>query len=344
MSIQSTRRWVLACVVTAALTAAVHPSLAHDAAHHHPSTNAAPEHAQGMASTDVRSAVSEKIRAFRRSGDDRHLDLAWAMLEPRLEGDSPGAALLVDAATIAQARHEFDEALALTDQALARHPGYDPAHLTRAAIHLVRGNTDGARQACASLRHAPTLVSLTCRARVSIARGEHERSLRVLSAMLDAVDPASVDATVLAWAFSVAGDAAAAVEATTAIAHYRTSLRWAENAQVRAALVDQLIQSGRLEEADAALAAGHDALALTVRRLVVASRMGRGQSASARIARTDREFRHWIAHGDWAHAREMARFYLDVLPRPALARRLAQINLSLQREPEDLLLARRTRL
>ena len=37
----------------------------------------------------------------------------------------------------------------------------------------------------------------------------------------------------------------------------------------------------------------------------------------------------------------MTRFYIDVLDRPDIAKRLARINLGLQREPEDLLLARR---
>jgi hypothetical protein len=51
----------------------------------------------------------------------------------------------------------------------------------------------------------------------------------------------------------------------------------------------------------------------------------------------------WIARDDWLHAREMARFYFDVVDRPELARHLASINVSLQREPEDLRLEERTR-
>ena len=51
----------------------------------------------------------------------------------------------------------------------------------------------------------------------------------------------------------------------------------------------------------------------------------------------------WIAAEDWLHAREMARFYLDVVERPALARQLAEVNIKLQREPEDIRLFERTR-
>ena len=39
----------------------------------------------------------------------------------------------------------------------------------------------------------------------------------------------------------------------------------------------------------------------------------------------------------------MTRFYIDVVDRPVVARRLALINIGLQREPEDLRLELRTR-
>ena len=116
-----------------------------------------------------------------------------------------------------------------------------------------------------------------------------------------------------------------------------------ESTQVRAALVDVLLTSEKLKQAADVLNAGSGALPLDVRRLIVARRTGRENAVRAEIAAADREFRHWIADEDWLHAREMARFYLDVLERPALARRLAALNASLQHEPEDLLLSRRTR-
>ncbi len=61
------------------------------------------------------------------------------------------------------------------------------------------------------------------------------------------------------------------------------------------------------------------------------------------LSRVEQEFQVWIANEDWLHAREMARFYIDVFDEPVLARRLALINISLQQEPEDQRLERRTR-
>jgi len=63
----------------------------------------------------------------------------------------------------------------------------------------------------------------------------------------------------------------------------------------------------------------------------------------AELVKVRAEFAAWIAAEDWLHAREMTRFFLDVEQRPALARRLAVQNLSVQREPEDLRLEERTR-
>ena len=64
----------------------------------------------------------------------------------------------------------------------------------------------------------------------------------------------------------------------------------------------------------------------------------------ATIRKLTHRFEHWISHEDWTHAREKTRFYLDVVERPALARRLAEINLTIQQEPEDRMLALRTGL
>ncbi|MEO1246403.1 MAG: hypothetical protein AAFX56_12045 [Pseudomonadota bacterium] len=288
-------------------------------------------------------AVRPLIRAFRESGDDAHLDAAWALIEPGLEARDIDAATLVNAATVAQSRHDFVLALELIDRALAKSPHLDPAWLLRASIELVRGNTDSALDACRRLRRVATLTAISCRSRVAVAQGQHERALKQMTAVLTHVRRDDADADELAWSFSVAGDAAATLDTKLAASLYGNSLDLAESTQVRSALVDVLLRADRLDDAKAALASGSAALPLTVRRMIVAKRQNRDAEIAHEITRADRRFRHWIAHEDWLHAREMARFYLDVLPRPALAQQLARVNLAQQREAEDLLLAARTR-
>lgn len=298
-----------------------------------------PGHADDAAAP-TQATIRELVSAFRRTGDDVHLDHAWSLLEPALDHGMNDADLLVEAAIVAQSRHEFDRALALVDEALAIASNNDQAWLLRASILLVRGEAAAAERACSQLRDVPILIAVTCRARVSIAKGEHEKPLRQLTVLLDSAAAAELNPDGLAWSWSVAGDAAAPIDPARATAYFTTSLQAVESTQVRAALVDVLLAEGRLEDAGRVIDAGADALPLSIRRMIVAKRSGK-ELAAKDIRAADHEFRHWIEDQDWLHAREMARFYLDVLERPALARRLAEINLAKQREPEDLLLASR---
>lgn len=309
-------------------------TVAHEVEHSH-----ATEHR--VANAIAEDKVGSLIRSFRETGDDRNLDAAWERLQPALEHGAQNVTVLVQAATVAQARHEFDTALALIDEALGRQPDVDQAWLLRASILLVRGRTAEALSACGRLRSVPAFVALTCRARVGIARGDQAQAFKTVTALLETIDHSAADADTLAWTLSVAGDAAAAVDPKQAISFYKRSLELRKSTQVRAALVDQLIAMDSLHEAKSALNAGYDALPLVVRRFIVALRMGESDTVADDIAHADHEFQHWIADRDWAHAREMARFYIDVLERPELAQRLAAINLELQREPEDLLLSQR---
>jgi tetratricopeptide (TPR) repeat protein len=271
------------------------------------------------------------------------LDEAWGLIEPELHTRPHDPDVLRTAAFIAQARHAFDYAVELTRDALALDRSDDQAWLLLASIHLVQGRASEAERACRALRRVPPLVAATCHARVAVARSEIEPARSRLSALLAIVEPGSIPVQWYAWALSVAGDlAAAAHDAVAAAACYERSLALVESTQVRAALVDTLLELRRLDRALEILDAGPPALPLTVRRLIVTTRLG-SLTSSDEIVRIDREFGRWIAAEDWLHAREMARFYLDVVERRALARRLALINLTLQREPEDIWLERRTR-
>lgn len=164
--------------------------------------------------------------------------------------------------------------------------------------------------------------------------------------ILETDDSRRLPADLLAWSHNVAGDlAVAAGWDAEAINHYERSLDFAESTQVRAALVDVFLSSTEydLEDALRTLDAGSDALPLLVRRLIVSKRMYLLYDSHPTVAKVQTEFQHWIENEDWLHAREMARFYLDVVEKPELARQLALINIGLQREPEDIRLEQRTR-
>ena len=265
-------------------------------------------------------------------------------LEARLHDPAAGETeKLIAAARLSQSRHDFATALNQLDRVKAMAGDLDEALLLEAAIHLVLGDPDAAGAACRRLRNVPALVVITCNARVAVALGDARRALATLKVALAQVDLRSADKAWVAWATSVAGDAAKTIDTVTAVGHYRRSLTLQDNPQVRAALADVLIERRRFDEADVAMSAGKDSLALQIRRLIVATHLDDAPPRD-RIESLDARFQHWIDHEDWTHVREMARFYLDIVERPDLAKSLAKINLGIQREPEDLLLARRVGL
>ena len=331
------------CIAALLLTLGAGVASAHGVHHHAaPTVIEEPSVSQAAAQRPPRDEVQELLQAFRRSGDDAYLETAEQTLEAALAEQPGEPRLLVDAALVAQAQHRFDVATGLVRKALAIRPNDDQAWLLLASIHLVLGETGEAGVACDRLRTVPPLVQYTCRARVAHARGDVTRTLARLERLLEVPQLTGNNDEWTAWSLAVAGDlAVAAEEPSRAIDFYRQSLMLGESAQVRAALVDVLLAADDIESASEELAHGSTALPLQVRRLIVATRRGDSRYAD-QVRHMDEEFRRWISDQDWLHAREMARFYLDVVGDTEVARSLARINLAIQREPEDLLLADRT--
>lgn len=287
------------------------------------------------------------LQRFRETGDDKYLDQAWSIIAESIEQSEDSNAqnpdFLIDSAMVAQARHRFDAALEIAGRAVELRPDDDQGWLLIAAIQLVRGEPAAARQACTRLSRSSWLVIVGCHARASHALGESASVQARVEQLIEVTDRSTVSEADLAWILSIAGDLAVANDdAERAVLRFQQSLDLTETTQVRAALVDELIRSNRLAEARDALNDGSDALPLAVRRMIVAMRMGAGDSIGDEVALADRTFRGWMADNDWLHAREMARFYLDVLPRPELARHIALINFDMQREVEDIRLVQRT--
>jgi thioredoxin-like negative regulator of GroEL len=129
-------------------------------------------------------------------------------------------------------------------------------------------------------------------------------------------------------------------EAEVAREWYARSLLRVENPQVRASLVELWIETSDWQQALKTIGATPGSLTLQVQKLIVNQRLGNPIEKEADQLR--HRFEHWIEEHDYEHAREMARFYLDVDQNREAAHRLAQINATLQHEPEDALLLKRT--
>ncbi len=251
---------------------------------------------------------------------------------------------LVVAAFVAQSRHQFRYAASLLDRALHSNSRNDEAWLLKASVHLVTGDVRRATDACKQLRAVPALVLLTCYGRIAVMSGDAVTALDRLRRVLLVAEQQELSPEILAWSLSVVGDLAAITgDGNAARQFYEYSLALTEQTQVRAALVDVLLVQSEYEAAMAAIPSTSTALPLVVRRLIAAKHLSSLNELADVSAQVANEFKKWIAAEDWLHAREMSRFYLDVFDDPGLARQLADVNIKLQQEPEDVRLLERTR-
>lgn len=292
-----------------------------------------------------RNDVPALMQKWRSSGNDAYLDSARSIAEVAIERHPHDVGAMLDLAVVAQAQHQFDDAERLTREALSIDNRNDRARLLLASIHLVRGEADAALGQCNALAQSPIPVVVTCRARVAHARSEPQPSLGRLERLAAIADQLAMDDDVRAWMLGVAGDLAVTADrAHDALGFFRRSLELVDSAQVRAAMADVLLELDRFGDVVSAIDADSHSLALVVRRQIAMRGLGRSDEIADSIRQADHRFQHWIGEGDWVHAREMARFYIDVLPRRDLARELAAINIAIQSEPEDKQLVDRTRV
>jgi predicted Zn-dependent protease len=102
-------------------------------------------------------------------------------------------------ATIEQARHDFDVALADLDRLVARVPDHQQGHLTRAVVLTVRARYAEAAASCDAL--ADPLVAAICRAPIDAAGGRGDAAIERLATRLPSARPSEA-----AWALSALGE------------------------------------------------------------------------------------------------------------------------------------------
>lgn len=298
-------------------------------------------------------AAREAIERSRRSGDPRDLGTAQAWLQPWWTmPDAPPAARLLKA-TVLQARHDFDAALAELDRLLGERglPAAlrAQAELTRAGVLQVRGRWDEARAGCERLAAPPLSLSHghACLAELDSLQGR-EASARQRLAALDRQPSAPH-----AWLALLRAELAEREGRAEAGPLYVKALRLDDELYVRAAYADWLLDAGRAGEAAALVREGQSgdmATLLTglpdVLLLRLAIAWKRTADPGAALARAEMQGRFDAAawRGDTSHARERARFLLDVDGDAPSALRQAELNWTQQREPTDALLLARAAL
>ncbi|MEO8123083.1 MAG: hypothetical protein ABI633_03460 [Burkholderiales bacterium] len=297
-----------------------------------------------LATANARSAI-ERARRF---GDPRELGIAQASLAHWWGLANPPPQVRLLRAIIRQSQHDFATALVDLDFLASDATPAVPlvvqaqAALTRASVLQVTGRLPDAQLACEALlepRFASLGAGLTIPARACVAE---LRSLRG-HARDAAIELAGLarEAGADGWLALLRAELAERVgDAVTARAQFREATALAGNAYTRGAYADWLLSQGQARETLALLDADDaaaDADALLLRRAIALHRLHDARAphlAETLAARFDAA----TQRGENFHAREQARFALDVLDQPAQALALARTNWQHQKEPADALL------
>lgn len=238
----------------------------------------------------------------------------------------------------AERQHYFPEAEQYLRAVIEDDPGDAQAWLTLASLETVRGDLDQARQACARvLQHFDAITGLACRGRIALAGGiDRREALQSLHSALEHPAVADRSDVYALWASGVAAELAASLgEAAIAESFFQRALAGSPAIHLQAAYLDFLLDADRPAEVLTRVGAGEEELALKLRRVMALLALDRSSEAERLKRQLHATFGDWIAAGDFTHGREMAMFYLSVMPRPEIARRAATRNLEVQRERED---------
>lgn len=280
--------------------------------------------------------ATQDIEAARAESDPRYNGYAEAVLGPWIALPSPPNGVLLLRATLRQATHDFQGAMADLDRVIFADPRNLQARLTRATILQVEGVYPDALRSCLSLAVlADSLVTTTCIASVNGLNGQAQASREALQNAIDRVGADAIpqlrlwSLTILAEIDARAGDSVAAER------HFRQALTLGpRDGYLLGAYADLLLDAGRPHEVLTLLQneSRIDALLL---RLALAEQMLGTPALSQHVFELGERFRMNRLRGDASHQREEARFMLHLANSVPEALRLAEANWSVQHEPWD---------
>ncbi len=283
--------------------------------------------------TDVKAAkdaARATINEGRDAGDSRMVGAALGILRPFLTDPDPETLYL--AATARQYQHDFHGALKLLDQALALDPGDVNARLSRATIHTVLGDYDLAQADCRELDGAGG-VALLCQATALLLTDKAPLIVKRLTLMLD--HPELMDPALKPWALGLLGEIAETSGDAPHARDYFTQVLALNPKAIRERLIlaDLLLADGMAAQVAPLLAAAPATDGVLIRRVLASAALGGKDDAdSAELAK---RFQLNLDLGLTAHAREEARYFLEIAADPAMALARAEVNWALQHEYED---------
>lgn len=269
-------------------------------------------------------------------GEAHLYGLAQSLLKPFIENGTDRADLWMAWAQIQQHQHAFDEALAALNQGFDRGEPNVNAQLLAARIYLIKGDPTAARSACLKLLgHGDLLTTSACTLEAISFQGDLTSSYQQLTELVQRQGLPQDERG--PWLMQILADMALRLDDPL------TAEKWLQRQNLGSASVNflgqwadvQLILNQPQNVLDALqpivekATTIDDALLL---RLALAEKTLEGQrwerQLDARMAQRERR-------ADTQHASELARYYLDINPRPQKALHWAQVNWQNAREHSD---------
>ncbi|MBA3598742.1 MAG: hypothetical protein H0W40_15390 [Methylibium sp.] len=247
-------------------------------------------------------------------------------------------------ATLRQHLHEFDAAVQELEAVLRVAPRHPQALLTLATIHRVQGRYKESNSACERLTEAgQPLYARACLAENQALGGEVAAARSEFEALLKA-QPG--DAGWASWIRTSLGELEQrAGRPEAAIAQLRAAQKAGADPYSRLALADVLIEAERWPEAQALLVDAGDSEAALLRHAIVERALRSDEAAKLQRTLSARyEQAALRPEAAAVHARERARFALEVEGNPERALALARANLQMQREAIDFVVMHRAAL
>jgi len=275
------------------------------------------------------------INTGRKVGDAGLVQSGLSALQPALESQ-PDARAMILAAVGKQYLHDFDGALELLDQAETLQPRNPTLLLTRANILVVQGHTLKARPECRGLAKSGAYdLALICAATTDMLSPPADAAYAKLDRYM-ALKP-KMEPALRGYAHSVLAEIAMYQDwPDLAAGHFVQAIK-ADPDSIRTAALyaDFLLRRSEFEGALDALRGKPPTDAILVRTAIACSRLKKAGC----LLRSRRSLQaHLLAEkkiGSFAHAREEARYLLDVEGKPGEALERALLNWTLQREFED---------
>ena len=293
------------------------------------------------------AAAESYLDLARAQGDARAAGLALGALQAWEGAAQIPTEVLVMRATVAQYLHDFSGAEAMLKRAVQQQPMHPQAWLTLATVQRVRGDYVASDASCEGvLRSGQRLHGLACLAENQSLRGKQDAARAQFQQLLQT--PRLAAGTQQWLLTSVAEMEARAGRPDAARAAWLQATALGPSGYTLDAYVDFLLDQGEPKTVIALLKPKAESPSDgALLRLAIAGKQTADPRATAwrneMAARIEASRARPGEKGAGAtHAREQARFALDVLNHPADALALARENLKMQREPVDLGLLART--